>query len=65
VRSTACSVQRAAWHHADVLAVGSSTVAGAGARGAGATGEEGLRRVVTPGQAAVVGPRWAVPGPYL
>jgi hypothetical protein len=58
VRSTACCVQRAAWHHVEW---GSSTGA-AGARGAGATGEEGLRRVVAPGQAGVVGARWAVPG---
>jgi hypothetical protein len=36
--------------------------AGAGARGAGTTGEEALRRVVTPVQAGVGGVRWVVPG---
>jgi hypothetical protein len=61
VRSTACSVQRAAcimW----MCSVGSNTGVGAVARGTEATGEAVLRRVITPVQAGVVGARWAVLG---
>jgi hypothetical protein len=55
-------VQRAPWHHVDVLWAAAQVPVLVREVREPPRGGGPLRRVVTPGHAGVVGARWAVPG---